>query len=511
MTSLGIEWDTQGLIYLGGDNIYTNDTEYKLQQQLPNEYIEKTPAVKGDKWSISLEMINLNKNRTKSNIQPVLSDCLYSLEAQLGVFRSSNEKMFNIDEFFETCKKFQEYWSQMIDNKYIIINNKKYPVLAHKSLTDIQDGSEYYIDCARQKKGVIKSSGDIKWVYTDLLLNVVGKPQITCGIKLKYIISLFSYITKLHNECINNDPNKPCLSVGQQKIFKYIKHAYYDTALQIVALNFQQFDVHSQNVISMIILTNYMFIVLIDVIKHGVHFRQDLYTKSFFSIKLRSNLRYMYDTILTKRTRKFYNKWVHSMLNIKGFAGFIDNINLMSDWWESFIKTPLYGWVITGIKTKGLIMDISPLGIFNISKNQYKILNNHLIFKKVFVDKGTSQELPHIIYKNNHIQYRNADEIKKFDYMEWISVNDTIFFELRGLESLFNLTKNTKTSKYIKQPKTNVTSKSLCLYVGVIIKNLLNPMLAEPIIYPTAPSTYRPAIKIPKPLTDDDLLAELTL
>lgn len=509
MTSIGVEWDTLGLVYLGGDNIYTNSNEYKTQHQLPDGYIEKTPAVKGDKWDISLEMTNLNKTRLGYGNEQKLSDCLYSLEAQLGVFRSTDEKMFNLDDYMDTCKKFQTFWAEMIENKHITINNKKYPVLAHKSSTNIPSSGEYYIDCARLKRGFIQTKTDVKWVYTDLLLNVAGKPQITCGIKLKYIISLFSYITKLHNKCIQNDPNKQCLGAGRNRQFNQIKQAYYNTAVQIDTLKLKNFDTNSQNVIGMILLTNYMFIVIFNAIKTGAQLLNDVYGKSFFPIKLRSNLRYMYDNILTKKTKQFYNLWVKSMINIKEFAGFNDTVNLVSGWWESFSKSPLRGWVITGIKTNGLKIDVPPLGIFNISNKQYNTINRHLFLKKVVVDKGPSEELPNIVYRNNHIQYRDANEIKKFDYMEWISVNDTVFFELRGLAALFELTKITKTENYANQKPISVTSKSLCMYIGFIIKSFLNPMLQESLLYPKAPKTYKKSIKIPKTLSDDELLAEL--
>lgn len=82
-------------------------------------------------------------------------------------------------------------------------------------------------------------------------------------------------------------------------------------------------------------------------------------------------------------------------------------------------------------------MNVPILGIFTTEPHMLHKIHQNVDIKPILVDKGTSEEIPKIIYDNGIVRYKSVEEITGFDFMEWISVNDTVYFELTGLQSLF--------------------------------------------------------------------------
>ena len=116
MTSFGIEWDTNVLIYLP-------------EQKLPDGIIAKNTAVEGDKWSISLEHIRFQDIRKE--VPETEKDCMYSLEAQIGVFESKENK-FNIGDINSSIRNFKGMWNTLLREGKITINNVPYPILTYR-------------------------------------------------------------------------------------------------------------------------------------------------------------------------------------------------------------------------------------------------------------------------------------------------------------------------------------------------------------------------------------------
>lgn len=84
------------------------------------------------------------------------------------------------------------------------------------------------------------------------------------------------------------------------------------------------------NVVGFILLVNYFFNVISKAMENlpsvilGVS-----YSKVYFPIKLRSNFRVIYDSMLNSDERHFFNKWVNHMISTEGFTDLYD---IVSSW-----------------------------------------------------------------------------------------------------------------------------------------------------------------------------------
>lgn len=250
MTEFGVEWDTNVLAYIpSGDISLVNRGFYK------KGYI-----------SVTLESWKYAKQ----------SKCIASLEAQMGVFTSKNPEKFNVSHFFEVCENFTQMFAKIASKRKVQISGKQYDVLIYvdSHMKDEKQNSKYYTDCAKTK---LSQNGG----YTDQFMkkNIVGTPQITIGIKLPYIISLFSYISLLYDERRKRKKN-----VLLQVIFNTYVHTGYFCETEKIT------DLH---IIGFLILCGYY--LLSSILARNTPRKS--YIKSFFGFKLRTNLRIIYDYV----------------------------------------------------------------------------------------------------------------------------------------------------------------------------------------------------------------------
>jgi hypothetical protein len=460
MTSFGVEWDSTALLYLGQSG------------QLPAGVIEKTPAVTGEGWTLSLEGTNPAKKRTgDENTERSPVDCMYSIEAQLGVFKSKNDQEFNIDGYMKACQSFKIYWENMMSSRHVTINGDRYPLLTYIPVpygTKSTPNRKFYMDCARSSEGVLQGTNLGDWAYRDSLKSVKGKPQLTVGIRLKYVTSLFKGIVSLFNTCKKDDSG--CYSVPVRGSMYILDKMYSISEGYAKALVF-----NTPNLDSMILLTTYFLVVLLGISSEG-DFKG--YIKSRYSIKLRSNLRVIYDDVLTIDEKRVYEDWATG-ISEDDIVGFNDPNGIVIEWYTGFFVKPLVGYTIEAMP--GVDLKVPSLGIYAADTVK---LSKYVVLTKVLVDKGYSEKPPSLrivegVDGSPTIVYKNADDIMRFDYMEWGTTGDIVYLELRGLMSLFSLARGVSTGVYKDYSKHQggTSEEALCSFIKYVVSNVLNPSL----------------------------------
>lgn len=491
MTSFGVEWDTSALINLALDP--KPGQKNQPLQLLPPGTSEKVPFVYGDKWTLTLESINISEKHSSGNDKK--DDCLYTLESQLGVFRSDDPSKFNTSEFKEVCAKFNKFWINMINMQGIVRKNKFYPVLAHQTINnaDIDQGKKYFIDCQKKKPGLIEGKEGLMWAYTDLLKSMHGAPQVTVGIELKRVLSLFKFIISHFNRCMKEDTTgKPCKSMKKTWfLFGNIKKAYYNTVAQLRVMGYTKFEkIVNENITALIVLTNYYFISMVDGLLKDIKGTEFMYIKAFYILKLRSDLRVMFDTFSPSQ-QEFYRLWATNYFTSWKFNGLKINESpedselekKNKDYINGEIKNKLIYWFykfFINVDTAYMIFPkgdtpimVNKIGLYSISPDQLNIIKNHADVKKVKICKADwSGNPPHIIYTDGVIKYKNSDEILGFDYMEWGIQNSNIFIEFRGMHLIYNLYRRVHRNLYEEDIRLfrSMDSEDLCKYIVKFMK-----------------------------------------
>lgn len=267
MTEFGVEWDTNVLAYIPPDDVPNISRNFYT-----SGYI-----------SVTLESWKYAKQ----------SKCIASLEAQMGVFRTKNPEEFNVDEFFEVCENFTRFFAKIATKRRVQISGKIYDVLIYVDSKDSDGKKEYYSNCAKTAK--TRNGG-----YTDDFIkkNIVGTPQITIGIKLPYVISLFSYISLLYDE-----RRKQRKNVLLQIIFNSYVHTGYFSDVEKIT------DLH---IIGFLMLSGYY--ILSSILAKNTPKKS--YIKSFFGFKLRTNLRIIYDYV--GQPEEYVKKYVNYISKQEG-------------------------------------------------------------------------------------------------------------------------------------------------------------------------------------------------
>ena len=466
MTSFGIEWDTPAMIYFGD--------QIKL-------FPVEVPILTQKKWAITLEAMDWKKRN------PQVTDCMFTVEAQLGIFRSRKKNKFNVSEFLETCKDFTNFWEQIIKTKHIQLGKKYYPVVAYvyNKTSSISDNP--FIDCGMTIPGYFKHKANMLSYYADTLEYVKGKPQITIGIGLEYVIPVFSHIIKYFELCeVNDTTGLPCRSLESVKwVFVMMRSAYANTAKQLSILGINSFDEIGKDVVSLILLTNYQFIIFFQKVMREI--RSKKIVKSYYGIKLRSNSRIIYDKLLSTKQQKFYLYWATNLAFTDGMKGFQDPNELVTNWFYNFFYNTPIAYSIKSKQNK-INIQVPKIGLYSISKEQIQKLQKYVYILPVKYSKPiwSNHIPPHIVFENNTIKYRDYQEVLEWDYMEWGLDQSNIVLELRNIFLLYTLVYRVKTNNYKKNIglANSVKSKVLCKYIKLFMELILTPALNIPIEFP---------------------------
>jgi hypothetical protein len=403
MTSIGIEWETTAL--LRGDR--------SIRSKIPttiSEFIKITP----EDWNHSGR-----KNRS-------VNDCVLNAEFQLGVFRHESSHKFNVSQLVTNCKLFGKIWEKDIENlkgrPFLTLNGKRYYIL---TVTNNPFEKSVFKDCALTKPGFWLTKNDKKRAYTNNLEYIKGNPQLTIGFKLKYLWKLFSITTEFIKICTSEKNKNKCII----KTVSDVKSAYIaGTSI----LEKSKFDV-SDNLKSFYIYFVYHIYVYVRSMKP---LKKGVYTKSLFLYKPRTNIRVIYDKLLTDKERiqckdlgDFYYDYFTDIKegDEKDAEFFVNTANI-------FIDT-FYNKVSTGVFFKNNDnSDLPPLGIFK--KNYKEKTNTESINYVNFRNKDIPS---YIRNENNILSYPNDDSIYEFDVGEWTNDGPNIIFEIRGPTILYNL------------------------------------------------------------------------
>ena len=490
MTSFGVEWDTAALINLALPPKPGHEDNHL--QKLPPGSLEKVPFIHGDKWTLTLEKTNMNKKRRTSNVYKEI-DCLYTLESQLGVFNSRDPSKFNTDAFKEVCVNFNQFWVNMIKRQGFTRKGRFYPVLAHYPIKKEDKSKKYFVDCRRTFPGLVKGEDNLMWAYTDLLASVGGKPQVTIGIELKRVLSIFKFIVVYFNRCMQEDTTgKPCRSMEKAWfIIGIIKKSYYNTVAQLNVMGYTKFGrIVDDNIIAFIVLTNYYFVTMVDRMRLILDGAGSTYNKAYYMIKLRSNLRVIFDTF-TEEQQEFYTLWATNYftswefngLKIKKTMADSELEKIKKDTINGDIENKLVYWFYKFFINVDTAYMISPngntpvmvntLGLYSITPDQMDTISNHVDIKKVKIYRADwTEPPPHIIYEDGVIKYQDSNEILGFDYMEWGVQESNIFIEIRAIHLIYTLHRRVSKKLYEEDISlfNSVNSNDLCQYIVSFMK-----------------------------------------
>jgi hypothetical protein len=284
-TSIGIEWET---------NLCVFDPTNEL-----NKFI-KIPfsCLKGiDCSSVKEE----NKEGWELTLEKSPSECLHILEAQIGVSCSNNEKKINKEKLKEQIESFSNFWKDTVRKLNLNINGDDYAIIIRND--------EIYC------KGIPEK---------ETIENMIGNLQISFGIKLEYIESLFKFISKKYND------NKEFIENPLYYLFSFISLSIDTTSFYLQSQFFIDFDkkdkdyeftendlnengklyyslddVFQKKINGFLILLNYI------IITYEKNIFRSFYLKSWFILKLRSNLKGIHN-YLTKedKNREYYKKFL---------------------------------------------------------------------------------------------------------------------------------------------------------------------------------------------------------
>ena len=451
MTSFGIEWDSDALVNI---------------KELPHGIKERRAALKGHGFTITLEGIFFDDKR-KTNKEHREEDCGFTIEAQLGVIKSSRDNFFGHDygekvyTLQDATSNFNKVWNTIIKNKKIVINDIPYPVLAYiygpinSSFFKDSRGKplETYKDCNLTSPGTIPD-GNIDWAYIKNLDNILGKVQLTCGMKLKYFPNLFKQFTLLINQCQSHYSRCNTIpTVRETDMFLLsIKTAYINTWKQLIEEG--DFDEagntlkgrsveFSHNYLAYQMITNYNNLIREKIIQEKIKGKRSCeYSKACYSIKIRTN-----------------SARICEIVGNEDQNCEIDNPQI----------------AITSIHEHGFnpleLFRPTPEALIYIKKNRgdirlVEISNNTWLYLPIIdFEEGTSK-----IYL-----YKTGD----IDFEEWWSEDDTIHFELRTLEIITALING---APYAEQGRdlneANMPASQINSYIQNILDKFLNPMMS---------------------------------
>lgn len=468
MTTLGIEWETTALVSIGdGDGL------------LPEGVYEKIPFFRfpldHPLFSLTLEGSTYKKDKDLDIDDE--ADCNYVIECQLGVYRDDSVNQFKLEDLKKGCSTFMIYWNKIIESHSIIINDVDYPIMAHISEENFVKGETLYKTCRGPQIEVSESELN-KYAYTSVLKDaVVGKPQITVGIKLHKMVWLFEYITNMYNICevsgcpeILNDPE------GIKKIkIAYDKTVENMKSIKTGNLNQEQYF----NLAALILITNMYLIAITIRLVHPTPF------KFLFPIKLRTNFLQIVQRIIPENVQEMYTIWFDKEhKDAETGAGTYPSVSF--DEWLRITSVEDYDDAdyncYTIVPYPGVISYLPSLGYFLIHNDNKKNCEQQATLTPVQVGVSSHVTIPFVdFYPGEGFKFVNRSGVFQIDTMEWVPdlLGDLIALEIRTVRSLDNMIGGSKVR--ISKPKwyelEGVESEKLCDLLEHITENMLNPCI----------------------------------
>jgi hypothetical protein len=503
MTTFGIEWDTP-------TNIFIPDYAEEAMENIP----EKGVLIQGNKWTITRESWSISV--AGHSAERKNTDCICSLEAQLGVFYNvHDDTKFNRTTFNTAFDDFQENWGEYINRQElpVTINGTQYdlPILVattiSKTCYNLQEGREsqsslskqcnakqvkkdcldtsgcnwnpvyddkYHSDCAMKDSNsfIIISENDTDYqtnkAYTNISQQIKGVPQITIGFKLIYCESLFNYTTNIAKNWY--DDSKPG-TLGNPNGLEIIKQSIILTKSMLEneeSLYYQYFEFNGPlprfipKVKNLLLLCNYS--ILIRNWKLPPEEQQKPFKYRFF-YKIRTNLLTIYNSFINEE-RTLFDNIVQIYL-----TNYYDKT--ITEWFEKFY-TPLVGYIINQVPPNIHSM-VPKLGIYSITP---ELLSDFKTQGVQYKETNYTSEYPapNIILSDNKLKYENDQQILDFDIGEWHIDSDNIVLEIRALPTVEQLAIFNKTTNkvVVDRGKKIIDVKDL---VNIIIDYFLNKAL----------------------------------
>lgn len=443
MTSFGIEWDTNALVY-----------------NLPPGTREKEPILEGDKWTITLESQHFKKTRdgVKSG-DNLITDCGYNIEVQIGVFTSDNETQFNSKEIMRGCFNFNKaVWEPIHKTKSLTVGEKNYQVVSYRigKVTE-----QRYVDCGLTEPGHLYDTNNAEWGYVASLNNVVGKTQYTIGLKLKYYVNLFRRYVELVKQC-KADKSK-CETIAKFTNIEDIVEAYYNTYEY-----FDEFKLSEDNdeLLSCIMLFKYFLLVL-------RRPKPKTYFKAMFHMKLRSNLAGIFN-LLSTENREAFSEWVLYTINhddIHKSTVFGVNKNRIVKWFSN-ITNPVKEKYYTVEGLKG----VSKYEVFVVTEEVKK--HDEIKLTEVKYANLYSQKAKLAVVKGNVVK------IERLDEQEWTTGPDkTVYVEFRSPETVISLLDKEIAGEYTRKSRLDsngaYTASRLTVMTSQFVQMFLNKIFLE--------------------------------
>ena len=451
MTSFGIEWDTQILLFIPDSD------------KLP----DKTVIYKDNDLNllISAEDWTIFKNTT-----PPPDACLQTIEIILGVFYSADKNTFNLSSFKENCKKFEEFWDK-VNNKgrtlnITLPNNSKKE--AHLLTYMPKDFAEkrnipYYRDCARTKENenwtIKKGDKEQNWAYIDDIALVKGNPQITIGFALEKYYKMVEFITdidKTNSETLN-------------KLKLYLDALQKDS----------NFHTYSNKCKGLILIIINLIGGIRDHWGASEMESSGTYAKAQFLLKLRTNPYYIY-TMLSDPEKKQFLSWFTTY-----YKNNQDDL-IIKELYNRWNK-PSMGQIIINMKDKFPNSNLPSMGIFTMDNATERRLRRIVEVKNIeylpnFWNGDNMEDMTRkniglapqieLMSGDKELKYKDSsnNELLNFDYGEWYSnVDENIVVELRGFHLWYKLF----TQKEDDGRKLIIKYKDLCTHIYDVM-TLLN-------------------------------------
>jgi hypothetical protein len=448
-TTVGYEWEPQALVSVAKDD-------------LPEGVMLRVPFASGKGWQVTLE------KWTQSSGKP--SDCVYNLEVQIGVAVSNTPGKFNTKDLTEYCRNFNtEFWSNVIRDQEVVINDVSFPVLAF-----IQDGEEFtikrplvelYNDCLLEEKYDDTSSGGYYKI-----LGMVGTPQITFGMSLSRVMKLFAHMKFLYNKCDD------CLDQADLDVL----YSTFILPNELVELDSHTLDEDKIadedqyfNLLSLMLISNVILVGLYRYFYASGTKGDASYPKAYFPLKPRTNILLMINDLLDDSTRGVYYEWIETAYS-KILVGDDKFITKTKRAFASIINqdSALDGYVIESSQTQ---LQVPKLGIYSISDENLVDIEANSTIRRVKAGSFYGRAFPSIIYKDNSIQFESEREVNAMTFIgEWAPDGNTVAFEIRKPSMLYDLYSTEK------MPTSNVSSVQLCSFMEKIVDGVLSASI-EPI------------------------------
>jgi hypothetical protein len=431
MTSFGIEWETNALIF-------DVPEEYKNPDIKEEDKGDRAVIVSGDFYSITSEY------KDYKSIDTSIKDCKYNLEVQLGVFHNNKDYFDSRMVLYHMHSFFKNVWDVMIKNKGFFPNKKdKESINAQSDFIDVVSyyygpntsdvrnkdvkNNDTYTDC-QLKENDIKDTMNptMDFYYKKSLNDISGKIQMTIGIKLRYIINIFKRYTELWEQC-QNDVSK-CSTILKAKVYIHNIFKAYEEGLKFLKPG-------KEELASAVCLCYYTFLTF--------RAKGKGYMKSKFHIKPRTNIG-LFNKMLSTKDKEEFIDWIDDLIENIG-----ENVQYKN--WLEEVKYP------------DVIAYAYPNSPILYSEND---------------GKATMLEITGTPGDDNYPEYK-GDNYNVVNVGEWnMGPNKTVYLEFRSPETIISLLDKNIYGEYIQrygdESLGKYTENKLPMIVKTFIDGFLN-------------------------------------